>query len=135
MTKPTAIVLDSWAVMAYFEDEPAAKRFGDMIADAQQEGIRLLMSIVNVGEVWYSMARRRSPRDADEALRDLRSIGVEFIDAKWPQTSIAAGYKAGGGISYADCFAAALAKQTNATLITGDREFKKLESEITIEWL
>ncbi|MBP9665121.1 MAG: PIN domain-containing protein [Pyrinomonadaceae bacterium] len=48
---------------------------------------------------------------------------------------MAAGYKAGGGISYADCFAAALAKQTNATLITGDREFKKLESEITIEWL
>jgi predicted nucleic acid-binding protein len=121
--------------MAYIEDEPAAERVADMIADAREDRVRLLMSVVNVGEVWYNMARRRSDHDADDAIRDLRSIGIEFIDADWPVTEIAAGYKAKGGISYADCFAAALARSSNATLVTGDREFKRLEKELTIEWL
>lgn len=135
MTTRAAIVIDSWAVMAYLEDEPAAETVADLIADAQRQGVRILMSVINVGEVWYSVARRRSTPEADETVSDLRSIGIEFINADWTQTLIAARYKSGGGISYADCFAAALAKQTGATLITGDREFKKVESEIDIEWL
>jgi predicted nucleic acid-binding protein len=38
-------------------------------------------------------------------------------------------------MSYADCFAAALAKQKKALLLTGDPEFKQVDSEITIDWL
>src|SRR5260221_131730 len=39
-------------------------------------------------------------------------------------------------MSYADCFAAALAKTRNAELVTGDREFKVVESELkSIRWL
>jgi ribonuclease VapC len=40
-----------------------------------------------------------------------------------------------GRIAYADCFAAALALQQNATLVTGDPEFKHLENQITIHWV
>ena len=88
-----------------------------------------------MGEVWYTIARRRSVRDADEAVRDLRAIGIEFVEADWELARVAAGFKARGGISYADCYAAALAKQQKADLVTGDREFKRLEPEITIAWL
>ena len=135
MNHRKTIVLDSWAIMAYLEDEPSAEKIADMIADAHDKGHRLLMSVVNIGEVWYSMARRYSNRDADNAIHELRSIGIEFIDVDWATTQIAAGYKAMGGISYADCFAAALAKHHKATLITGDREFQQLEKEIEIVWL
>jgi len=38
-------------------------------------------------------------------------------------------------MSFADCFAAALAKQNKAHLVTGDREFKQVEGEIAISWL
>lgn len=135
MIQRKTIVLDSWAIVAYFEDEPAAEKIANMIADARDQHDRLLMSVVNIGEVWYAMARRHSERDADEAIRELRSIGIEFIDADWPITKIAASYKVRGGISYADCHAAAIAKHYNATLLTGDDEFKQLKDEITIEWL
>ena len=47
----------------------------------------------------------------------------------------AASFKARHKMSYADCFAAALAKQKNAELITGDSEFKAVEKEIRIQWL
>jgi len=38
-------------------------------------------------------------------------------------------------VSYADCFAAALAKDRKAELVTGDREFKQVEGEGSIRWL
>ena len=135
MKKPKSIVLDSWALMAYFENEPAAEQVADAIADAQENGVPLLMSVINVGEVWYATARRRSIKDADEAISDLRSLGIKFVEADWELTNIAATYKARGGISYADCFAAALAKQNKAALVTGDREFRQLEKEIEMVWL
>lgn len=135
MNKPKIIVLDSWPVMAYLQGETAAKRVIEIIAEAHANGDELLMSVVNVGEVWYSIAKRTNANRADEAIDLLRSLGIKFIDVDWPTTKIAATYKAKGGISYADCFAAALAKHQKATLITGDQEFKQLEKEITINWL
>ncbi len=135
MRKLKSIVLDSWAVMAYLEDEPSGANVGTMIADAQDDGTPLLMSVVNVGEVWYTLARRRSVKDADETIRWLREVGVRIIDADWEITNIAAKFKVKGNISYADCFAAALTKQNKATLLTGDHEFKHLEDEISVVWL
>lgn len=135
MTKPRSIVLDSWAIMAYLEDEPPAERIADTIADAKEDGIPILMSVINAGEVWYSVARKRSERDADQALRWLDELGIKLVDADLKLTQIAAKFKSKGGISYADCFAAALAKQNKATLITGDPEFKQLEKDIAINWL
>jgi predicted nucleic acid-binding protein len=38
-------------------------------------------------------------------------------------------------MSLADAFAAALARETKAELVTGDPEFKPLEKEIKIHWL
>jgi predicted nucleic acid-binding protein len=38
-------------------------------------------------------------------------------------------------MSYADCFAAALAKERKSDLVTGDKEFKQVEGEVSIRWL
>jgi hypothetical protein len=35
----------------------------------------------------------------------------------------------------ADAFAAALAKESRAELVTGDPEFRPLEKEIKVQWL
>ena len=135
MTKRRKIVLDSWPVMAYLQGETAAKPVIEIIADAHDNGDEILMSVVNAGEVWYTVARRTDPSRADEAIDLLRSLGIKFIDADWPLTKLAAAYKVKGSISYADCYAAALAKQQKAALITGDHEFKQLDDEIAITWL
>jgi ribonuclease VapC len=135
MNRTKTLVLDSWAVMAYLLNEGPAEQVANIIANAHDENARMLMSVVNVGEVWYVLERRSSARNADNAVAALRSIGVEFIDVDWAQTQIAARFKAAGGISYADCFAAALAKHRKASLLTGDNEFRQVEKEIPIMWL
>lgn len=133
--KPKAIVLDSWAVIAYLEDEPAAEKVANIIADAHDQEIPLLMSVVNAGEVWYIVAREASASDADASVRQLHDLGIEFVDADWDLAKAAGYFKSKNKMSFADCFAAALAKQRKANLATGDPEFKQVEHEITIDWL
>ena len=134
--KPQALVLDSWAIMAYLEDEPAAARVADIIADANDDGTpQLLMTVVNLGEVWYIIARETSEADAERSTREIRQLGIEIVDADWSLTRDTAWFKSKYKMSYADGFAAALAKQKKAHLVTGDYEFKQLEPEIQILWL
>ena len=133
--RPRAIVLDSWAVMAYLEDEPAAEQVADIIADAHDDHTPLLMAVVNLGEVWYIIAREASEAEAERSVVELRQLGIQIVDADWPLAREAAGFKAKHRMSYADCFAAALAKQKKAHLVTGDREFAQVEQEIQIAWV
>jgi ribonuclease VapC len=133
--KPRAVVLDSWAVIAYLEDEPAAEKVADLIADANDQEVPLLMTVVNAAEVWYIVTREASAADADASINQLHDLGVEFVDADWELAKAAGYFKSRHKMSFADCFAAALSKQRKAHLVTGDPEFKQIESELAINWL
>jgi len=133
--KPKAIVLDSWAIMAYLGDESAADTIEKLLADAHEASIPLQMTVVNLAEVWYLFAREVSEQDADRSIEELRKLGIEIVDVDWELSLEAAKLKARGKISLADCYAAALAKKSKAELATGDPEFKQVENEVKIIWL
>lgn len=133
--KPKALVLDSWAVLAYLGGEASGQEVADVIAGTHESGIPMYMSVINAGEVWYILARKISEAQADQAMTDLRGLGIEVIDADWPVTRMAATFKARHRMSYADCFAAALAKDRKSDLVTGDKEFKQVEREINVRWV
>jgi ribonuclease VapC len=134
--KVKAYVLDSWAIIAYFEDEPAGAKVADLIADAHEHSTPLLMTVVNVGEVWYILARQTSESEADRSVAELNELGIEIREADWKLARNAAQFKAKHKMSFADGFAAALAVQEKgAVLVTGDKEFQQLENEIRIHWL
>jgi predicted nucleic acid-binding protein len=133
--KPKAIVLDSWAVVAYLEDEPSSEKVADIMADAHEQKIPLLMTVVNAGEVWYIIARQTSDADADRSIKQLRDLGIEFVDADWNLAHDAGYFKSRNKMSFADAFAAALARQRKAHLVTGDPEFKQVEKEVVVSWL
>jgi ribonuclease VapC len=127
-------ILDSDALMAFFEDEPGADLVRDLILKAEEKKVNLLISVVNLGEVWYSIARTNSPEIADQYIAEIDGMAIEVVDADWQLTHQAAMFKVHGNISYGDCFAGALAKNRRAELVTGDKEFKSLEGEIKIAW-
>jgi ribonuclease VapC len=133
--KAKAYVLDTWAVIAYLEDEPSGAQVEELIASAHEEQIPIYMSVVNVGEVWYTFAREISEEEADASVKALRDLRIQFEDADWTLTQEAARFKSKNKMSYADAFAAALAKTKKADLVTGDNEFKPLDGEIKISWL
>lgn len=132
---PSSIVLDSYALLAFLEQESGHEEVAALFHLAAEDKIRLGVSVVNMGEVWYQIARAHSDKVADEKVAALRHLGVRVVDADWQLTRQAATYKKAGGISLADCYAAALAKSWDAAVVTGDAEFKRVESDIRIRWI
>jgi predicted nucleic acid-binding protein len=130
-----AKVLDAHALMAFFKGEAAADTVEHIIHKATDEKVRLFLCVVNWGEVYYGMWRAGGKAAADEAAADISRMPIELVEADLHLAKQAAIYKAENKMSYADAFAAALAKIKNAELVTGDTEFEALEKEIKINWL
>jgi len=130
-------VLDSWALIAFFEDEPAADAMETLLSQAAAEKHKLLLSVVNWGEIYYNTMREISQETAEQMTQEIAALPIDIIGVSDDLVLArqAAIYKATHKMSYADCFAAALAKSKNAELVTGDTEFKAVEKEIKINWL
>jgi ribonuclease VapC len=130
-------VLDSWALIAFFEDEAAAEQVEKLLQRAADEKHKLLMSVVNWGEVYYNTMREVSQEAAEQKAHEIAALPIDIIGVGDDLTLArqAAVFKATHKLAYADCFAAALAKHKNAELVTGDPEFKALENEIQVMWL
>jgi predicted nucleic acid-binding protein len=130
-------VLDSWALIAFFEDEPAAEQVEKLLAQAAAEKHQLLLSVVNWGEIYYNTMREVSQEAAEQQVRAIAALPIDIagVEDDLVLARQAAIYKATHRMSYADCFAAALVKLKNAELVTGDPEFKEVEKVIKIHWL
>jgi uncharacterized protein len=131
-------VLDSWALIAFFEDEPAAEQVEQHLVKAEAGNHKLLLSVVNWGEIYYNTMREVSPEAAEQTAREMAGLTIEIVGVEDKNLELvrqAAIYKATRKLSYADAFAAALTKIRNAELVTGAREFKGVEDEIKIGWL
>lgn len=131
-------VLDSWALIAFFEGEPAAEQVENLLVKAEAGTHKLLLCVVNWGEIYYNTMRGVSQEAAEQTAKEVAGLTIEIVgvdDKNLDLVRQAAIYKATRKLSYADAFAAALAKIRNAELVTGDREFKEVEDEIKIGWL
>lgn len=95
------------------------------------------ISTVNLGEIWYTSARKTSAFTADRTVDDIMAIGIKVVAMDWPLTRSAADFKSRFRMSFADAFAAALTRSlgADAELATGDFEFRAVEKEIRVHWL
>jgi len=130
-------VLDSWALLAFYKDEPCAPEVEKLIQQAADKGKPLLLSVVNWAEIHYSLERAGGKAVAERVAEQIAELPIQVVgvgdDLKAART--AATFKASNKMSLADAFAAALAKEKKAELVTGDPEFKPLEGQIKIHWL
>lgn len=131
----TRYVLDSFALLALLRDEPGAPLVSDLIEQADAGEAELLMSEINLGEVIYHVERRHDTNEAQKTLVEIEVLPIEMVTADRGRILEAAHLKATHRFSYADAFAAALAMEYQATLVTGDPEFRPLEGSVAIAWL
>ena len=134
----TTMVLDAHALMVLFNDEPGADEIEKILIKAETGSPKLLMSVVNWGEIYYSILRGASQEMAEAKAHEIAGMQIELVPVDADDLELvrqAAAFKATRKMSYADCFAAALAKIKNAELVTGDREFKQLARDVKIHWL
>jgi predicted nucleic acid-binding protein len=133
------MVLDAQALMVLFNDEPGAEEVEKILLKAESGNPRLLMSVINWGEIYYSILRGASNEMADSKSHEIAGMRIELMPVDTRDLELvrqAAVFKATRKMSYADCFAAALAKIRDAELVTGDRDFKAVENDLKkIRWL
>jgi ribonuclease VapC len=127
-------VLDSHALLAYFEGEASGTLVRTLIQEAEQRRIRLYVSLINWGEVFYIVRRERGELAAHELIAriDILPITLRKVDRRLVQA--AATLKATYPIAYADAFAAATANLLDVPVVTGDPEFRRLQPETKVLW-
>jgi len=130
-----AKVLDSFALIAYFRDEPGAETMEHLLVSASRKDNPVLMTDVNYAEVKYSILKKDGAGAWEQAEKILPGLPIDFQSTTRALADTAADFKARFKMSLADAFAAALAREKKAELVTGDMEFKPLEKEIKIHWL
>jgi len=120
-------VLDTFAVIALVQDEPGAEQVERLLADAEAGAASLHMCSVNVAEVLYALWRRGNELAARVKVADLQLVGVQFHDATTQLSLQAGALKAQYPITPGDCFAAALAHHSGATLVPVVTELRPLD--------
>ena len=128
-------VLDSYAMIAYFEDERGAERVEQVLRQLIQGKARGFMSVVNWGEVYYNTMREQGVAEAEKVILQLDKFPIQMVEVNKDLAYEAAKLKGKYRIVYADCFAVALSVKLKASLVTGDSEFKKLKERISIRWI
>jgi len=122
-------------MIAYFEDEPGADRVAKVLRQLVQGKAKGFMSIVNWGEVYYNTMREQGVAEAEKVILQLDKFPIQIVEVNKNLAYEAAKLKEKYRIAYADCFAVALSVKLNASLVTGDPEFKKLRERISIQWI
>jgi predicted nucleic acid-binding protein len=126
-------VLDANALSGFFEDrEGTAGRMEKLLSEALRQRSPLLMSAVNWGEVFYIAWRRHGEAYAQQAEARLRELPVAVISADRERASRAGALKQKHGLGYADAFAAELAIERGAWLVTADPEFQKVGKTLAV---
>jgi predicted nucleic acid-binding protein len=124
-------VLDANALVRLFRNAPGADAVDELVRQTKAGRAHLSISVVNLTEVLYVLARYFGQGKAllciDKARRVAEPVAADeqiAIDT----AILRIRYKLG----LADCFAAELAMRTGATLVTADPEFAKLGKHLKV---
>lgn len=126
-------LIDSFALLAYLKQESNYQKVENLFSSKETQ---LLMNDINIGETFYILARERDSVQAEYFVNAiLPNLPIAKIGNTLTEVIEAAKIKAQYPISYADCFAVATAIREKAVIITGDPDFKHVETIVTIDWL
>lgn len=134
MSRPKYI-LDSYALLAYFQAEPAGATVRNILKAASAGGAAVFLSLISLGEIHYIIARKRGEENAGEITENISRLPVRLVDVTKERVLAAARVKAQHPVSYADAFVVSTAVECSAIIVTGDPEFKETESQAAVLWL
>ncbi len=131
---PGSKVADSWAIIAWLLNQAAATRVESFIQEADAGNLQLLMSWINVAEVYYIAAKRHGAKRAEEFLNRLPSLPIRVVLSDEEAIMATARIKAAHPVAFADAFEIALAQAEQASIITGDDEIRQC-GVVPVDWI
>jgi predicted nucleic acid-binding protein len=102
-------ILDANALYSCLRKRPGSEVVEKSLHSALSRDETLLICSVNWGDVYYTVARQTGYREADRISQLIEQAPITIVDASRAQAEAAGRLKAGYGLHYEGCFAAALA--------------------------
>ncbi len=128
-------VFDASALFAFLREKAGASKVDELLKEARRGRARVMMSAVNYGEVYGLILREFGREQALAAVHAARPLPVELVHVTPQRACQAADIKARYKLYYVDSFAAALAIEHRATLVTSDSDFRRLGHAFPVVWL
>jgi len=128
-------LLDSYAILCYLQDEGGADKVESILKDAQNGKVVLLANIINIGEVYYRIARIKTEEVADRILEKISLLPIKIIPCRNDLVLKAAKIKAHYPVAYADAFAIATAISLQAVILSRDPELDSVKGIVSVEWI
>ena len=128
-------VFDSWPVLEWMNRrQPATDVVESILNEAEAGTVRLFMSAINVGEVYYFVRKQYSDTLAESWRQASGTLPITIeaptVDEIWDAALLKGKYP----IAYADAFAAALAQKHRCPLVTGDSDFRAI-TDLELDWI
>jgi predicted nucleic acid-binding protein len=131
-------ILDSWPFVENILRKVRVHRLDELLERASKSEMLLLMSEMNLGEVFYLVAKHKGDTElAESVLATILRLPIQIVPVATGMVLRAARLKAERQLSYADCFGALLAIDNHAPMLKGDPDFLKLEADglIRVDWV
>ena len=122
-------------MFGFLQKKPAANKVNELLKDAMRGRGDILMSAVNYGEVYGGILREHGLDRAVATMNAVHPLPIRLMDATPARAFRAADVKAKYKLYYVDSFAAALAIEYKATLVTSDSDFHRLGHGFPTVWL
>lgn len=130
-----SVVLDSSALLSFLFGEGSAGEVEEILANALEDKREVLVTAVNWAEVLCRVIEARGNEGLSILQHIERTSPIQIIAVDAALAETAGVFSTRYGVPLADAFAAALAKRLNASIVTGDGDFRPLAREVSIQWL
>jgi predicted nucleic acid-binding protein len=119
-------ILDANALYRFLIGGPGAELVAGLLRQARDAEQPLRMSVVNWGEVYYTIAKAKGFVETSRVMERVRMLPLELQVADESIAVRAAQLKAGHGLPYADCFAAACTGKDDVLVTSDAKDFRKV---------
>ena len=131
----TRFVLDASAIITFLGNQPGAAEVEAFLDEAAKGRAELLLSVINWGEIYYSVWQRNGQAAAAQVLAEIAKMSIEIVPVDMAITQQAAEFKARDKLPYADAFVASLAILRDASVITTDAHFRRVSHLVSVRLL
>jgi predicted nucleic acid-binding protein len=119
-------VLDANALYRFLTGGPGADTATRLFKEARDADTPLRMSVISWGEVYYTIAKVEGFAETARIMDRVKLLPLSILEADEAVTAKAAQLKAGHGLPYADCFAAAITAKEDVLVTSDAKDFKKI---------
>ncbi len=134
--KPEEVfILDSSALLVYFQGGEAAKKVETILKKGGKHGVELYLSAVDWGKCYSSLLKGEDPREIKVFLDKVENSALSIVAVNKKISAEAALLVEEYRVPYEKAFAPALGVITDGIVVTADPVLHGVEEAVDIFWL